>query len=356
MADMKLTLRQAAAALGVSESAIRKRVERGTLPSDKGPDGRRYVYLDTMADSVADEGADASTTPEPGALISELRAHNDTLREQLEAERHAHAEARRIIAGLVERIPAIEAPQEARESPQTVEEEPEEAEPHSATEGAQEGTERPQQRSGWRAPVDKLPWWQYVLGLIAVAVPSGLVSTPWWTDVWFHPGFLRGLEFNELMRTMLGYEFPVWVLPGIFGFWVGLKRQNLSLWRELVPVGVVVATIMLLVAIVVTWLTYGQGAGWWGTLVGIVILEFVPTLIFYVSGATIGRSLQRRTAARYARLTPDTEAAPSAPRSTTPGDSWSPRKQALLGFVGTVIAALISLFASILTTVMAGGG
>src|SRR5215203_5442423 len=150
MADMKLTLRQAAAALGVSESAIRKRVERGTLPSDKGPDGRRYVYLDTMADSVADEGADASTTPEPGALISELRAHNDTLREQLAAERQAHAEARMIIAGLVERIPAIEAPQEARESPETVEGEPERAEPQPTARGAQEGVRR--------------PWWRRVFG------------------------------------------------------------------------------------------------------------------------------------------------------------------------------------------------
>ena len=76
-------MRQAAARLGVSESAIRKRVERGTLPSDKGPDGRRYVYLDSGAYNVSDKGADESTTHEPDALISELRTHNDTLREQV---------------------------------------------------------------------------------------------------------------------------------------------------------------------------------------------------------------------------------------------------------------------------------
>jgi hypothetical protein len=125
MTDTRLTLRQAAAVLNVSESAIRKRVERGTLRSDKGADGKRYVYLDTVADNLTDEGADASATPEHDALISELRAHNGTLREQLEAERQAHAEARRIIAGLVERIPAIEAPQEGSEAASTVEEEPE---------------------------------------------------------------------------------------------------------------------------------------------------------------------------------------------------------------------------------------
>jgi hypothetical protein len=81
--DERLTLRQAAARLGVSESAIRKRVERGTLPSDKGPDGRRYVYLDSGADNMSYKGADASTTHEPDALISELRTHNDTLREKV---------------------------------------------------------------------------------------------------------------------------------------------------------------------------------------------------------------------------------------------------------------------------------
>jgi hypothetical protein len=143
--DERLTLRQAAAHLSVSESAVRKRVERGTLRSDKGPDGRRYVYLDTGADAVADEGADTSATGERDALISELRAHNDTLREQLEAERQGHAEARRLLAAALERIPPqLEAPQEASEDAETVEEAPERAESRSATEEAQDelGAER----------------------------------------------------------------------------------------------------------------------------------------------------------------------------------------------------------------------
>src|SRR5215210_8110122 len=84
--DERLTLRQAAARLGVSESAIRKRVERRTLRSDMGPDGRRYVYLDT----VADKGADTSATGERDALISEmveeLRAEVHYLRDQLHQE------------------------------------------------------------------------------------------------------------------------------------------------------------------------------------------------------------------------------------------------------------------------------
>ncbi len=148
MTDERLTLRQAAARLGVSESAIRKRVERGTLRSDKGSDGRRYVYLDTGADAVADVSSPSSATGERGALISELRAHNGTLREQLEAERQANSEHRRLLAAALERIP----PQlEARESPQTARDASEGASPHSAARGTQEATRRPWWRR-WLRP------------------------------------------------------------------------------------------------------------------------------------------------------------------------------------------------------------
>ncbi len=135
-ATRRVTLKEAAAILGVSKEAVRKRVIRNTLRSDTGEDGRRYVYLDDVGDEPP--------THERDELISEMRAHNETLREQLEAERQAHAEARRIIAGLVERIPpAIEAPG----APQTVEEAWEGTEPRPATGGPQTATQR---RPLWR--------------------------------------------------------------------------------------------------------------------------------------------------------------------------------------------------------------
>ena len=76
-----------------------------------------------------------------------MRAHNETLREQLEAERQAHAEARRLLAAALERIPAIEAPQEPRESPETVTEASPGPEPSEAREEAQ-GAAQP--HSWWR--------------------------------------------------------------------------------------------------------------------------------------------------------------------------------------------------------------
>ena len=74
---------------------------------------------------------DTDPTADPGRphdreydRTSELIA---TLREQLQAERQAHAEARRIIAGLVERIPALEAPTDAPQAPDTATDEPDTA-------------------------------------------------------------------------------------------------------------------------------------------------------------------------------------------------------------------------------------
>jgi hypothetical protein len=67
-------MREAADILGVSKEAIRKRVIRGTLQSDTGEDGRRYVYLDTDTDEVP--------TGERDALISQLRDEVAYLREE----------------------------------------------------------------------------------------------------------------------------------------------------------------------------------------------------------------------------------------------------------------------------------
>jgi hypothetical protein len=86
--------------------------------------------------------------PESDTLTSELRDRLRYVEGQLEAERQAHAEARRIIAGLVERIPAIEAPtsEATPQAPETVEEEPESAEPRSSAGVAEE---RAQRRGFW---------------------------------------------------------------------------------------------------------------------------------------------------------------------------------------------------------------
>jgi hypothetical protein len=77
--DRRVTIREAAVLLGVSEGAIRKRVDRGTLERDKGTNGRVYVYLPDGADN----GVDAPTPHESNALISEMKERIGFLEEEL---------------------------------------------------------------------------------------------------------------------------------------------------------------------------------------------------------------------------------------------------------------------------------
>jgi hypothetical protein len=131
----RLTVSQAANALGVTPEAIRGRIRRGTIRVEREA-GRVYVVL----------GADQPrpTTDQPTDRTEQLIA---TLREQLEAERAAHSESRRLLLEALTKIPpAIEAPG----SPETAAEETIEPTPSEPGGGPQRATER--------------PWWRRMFG------------------------------------------------------------------------------------------------------------------------------------------------------------------------------------------------
>jgi len=156
MSSNRFSVYEAAEVMGVTVDAIRKRISRGTIPHERDDDGRVWVLLDTDQDAASKVQDTDRPQSDATALMSEMRGRIEDLRAQLEAERQAHAEARRIIAGLVERIPpAIEAPasgatEQARErpgGPQTAAETSESEQPRSSTGGPQE---RAEPRSWWR--------------------------------------------------------------------------------------------------------------------------------------------------------------------------------------------------------------
>jgi len=120
--------------LGVSDSAIRKRVQRGTLQHHKEQDGRVYVYLD-MGETVEDKVRDASRDE----LVDELRDRVRRLEQDLDTRAEELREHRRIIAVLTSRIPQLEAPRDERDSPVTTTEGYERG---TAPEDAQEPVER----------------------------------------------------------------------------------------------------------------------------------------------------------------------------------------------------------------------
>ena len=126
------TVPEAAQALGISPEAVRNRLSRGTLESTK-EDGTVYVLLPTdMVRHNKDSPGDrpGSTLRPTGEILADssslMSAKDETigvLKAQLEAERAAGAELRRIVATLVQRVPEPEVAQEPREGHTTVSEE-----------------------------------------------------------------------------------------------------------------------------------------------------------------------------------------------------------------------------------------
>src|SRR5918993_19957 len=127
-----LDVNSAAEELGVSTDAVRKRISRGTLRSDR-KDGAVRVWLD---DGGTEAGREAQV--DGGALVEVLREQAEYLRKQLHEEREARRRADTIIAQLARAneeqartIRELEAPrEEASEAAETVEE-PDRAEPGS---------------------------------------------------------------------------------------------------------------------------------------------------------------------------------------------------------------------------------
>jgi hypothetical protein len=168
----RYTVRETADILGISEGAVRNRLSRGTLRSVR-EHGTVYVLLpDRDAERDTGDMSEESKGEEfsPSALMSEMRGRIEDLRSQLEAEREANRENRRIIAALTSRIPELPqasskgerekdfspsrfSPSEPRESPESapvVSEGEERAKPQPTAGGPQEDAQR--------------PWWRRVFG------------------------------------------------------------------------------------------------------------------------------------------------------------------------------------------------
>jgi hypothetical protein len=179
---------EAARALGLTVDAVRKRVQRGTIEHERDQAGRVRIILDSPdnASTLQDESPD--TTGQADALIAakdetieELRGRVRRLEREVDTRNEEIRRRDHLLAAALERIPPqLEAPQKPSEDAETVAEGPEGAEPtsyavevhessqaateaaeagdeqqgrgepHSATEGAQEGARR--------------PWWRRMFG------------------------------------------------------------------------------------------------------------------------------------------------------------------------------------------------
>jgi predicted type IV restriction endonuclease len=135
----RASIREAAELLSTTVDAIRKRVQRGTIPYEKASDGRVWILLDAVQDSTGHRQDTDQPQSDSTALISAKDETIATLRDQLEAERQAHAEARRLLMAALERIPPQLEASESSEGPT----------PTSASTEAPEGPEDETSRRWW---------------------------------------------------------------------------------------------------------------------------------------------------------------------------------------------------------------
>jgi hypothetical protein len=160
---LRVTIREAAARLGVTEAAIRKRIQRGSLDKEMGSDGRVYVYLDLSQDMSHPE-SQIHRDPLVEELVEELRDRVAFLERALERRGIEAERYQQIVAGLtqtnnqlaarlreLEPPPPEAAPPKRPAEPPAVasEEEPARAEPRPSAEEPQEPAQE-ERRSWWR--------------------------------------------------------------------------------------------------------------------------------------------------------------------------------------------------------------
>lgn len=152
MSERWLNLVDAAGALGTTPEAVRMRAKRGTLESEKRPDGRLYVRI-----------GDDYTESEQHRAGGQDRELIEQLRSEVEYLRYENRRKDTIIMQMAQRLPELEAPDNhgeesydggGHESPK---EPPQRDESTSEGYTSSESTPEPQTAT-------QRPWWKRLFG------------------------------------------------------------------------------------------------------------------------------------------------------------------------------------------------
>jgi hypothetical protein len=140
----RVTVSEAAGVLGISVEAVRGRVKRGSLKSERTEDGAVYVFV--SGDRTRPDYDQSNDQPNDQTLmVTRLEDEVEFLRDQVRRQQEIIAQQAVTMRQLT--AAAQEDPPEAAE---TVEEEPEGSEPRHATPSPQTAAQGAERRSWWR--------------------------------------------------------------------------------------------------------------------------------------------------------------------------------------------------------------
>jgi excisionase family DNA binding protein len=331
----KVTIQEAARRLGVKEDAVRKRIQRGSMRHEKAEDGRVYVWVDAAQDTTRDAGQttqDAYQDTAQDERVEDLREQVGYLRSQLDEEREARRRADTIIAQLARTteeqartIRELEAPAEtpAAEpvSSETTAAPSEDTPPRSSTGGSDMAAE------GLSEAEPSLLWERVAVVILSIAANIVEVGL----------GQSEGIPWPWAGFVFAGSAVLAWiVIPAVFGFRLGRKSRSLRFWRNVAPVAALLGLVSVFPA-----LLFG---------LGFAFFYFIPSLV-YIFAAVLGNALQRR----HREALVEARSSEFPQEAAAPAQGWTPRQQAVVGLVGTIISSLIGLIGTILTVVMASG-
>jgi hypothetical protein len=126
---IRCTVAEAARRLGISESGVRKRIQRGQIAYEHSADGRVWVWVSPGEEREAEVRDEPPQSHDRDRVsrdeqVEDLRDQVRYLREQLDRADERDRENRRIIAALTQRIPELPSPLQEEPTPPS--------EPHSS--------------------------------------------------------------------------------------------------------------------------------------------------------------------------------------------------------------------------------
>jgi excisionase family DNA binding protein len=369
----RLTIREAAEALGVTRDAIHKRIRRGSIRHEQGDDGRYYVYVDTSTiglDMSVDKSSDESKVASLERLIESQQDRISFLERELERRGDDTERLHQIVAALTRttaelsaRLPELEGASMTPTSPQSVGGDAERGKPRPATEERSVTETR-------REPSPSALTTR--LGMSSRAIAIGAIAT---LLTWFYVFAVRIFDahslpgFNFYMDQLPDYvaTAPLALVPLLFGLWAGSTKRPSLRWfssphRWLRRGGRSALEISIFAAGLPAWAGWGISSIYYlrgsETTPGVLSIGFVYAVgaliwgaagsLAFMSGAFLGNALGRVGFIGTPKVAPEGE------EESGSEEVWTSRQEGRWGLIGGIITASIPAIATVIAALLEG--